>query len=126
MESDVSEGEISLFFHDESFDGIAAEPCQEDDECNMQNSAKKRKGEEKLQNDKMDEMDVIFIDRSVFQRVNLSASVDILHKMGAILFLHFSSTFTSFHCNFSAKPREIIKLRCFYEFSVSIVELSVH
>lgn len=63
MESDISEGEISLFFHDESFDGIAAEPCQEDDECNMQNSAKKRKSEEKLQNDKMDEMDVIFIDQ---------------------------------------------------------------
>lgn len=60
MESDISEGEISLFFHDESFDGTAAEPCQEDDECNMQNSAKKRKSEEKLQNDKMD---VIFIDQ---------------------------------------------------------------
>lgn len=63
VESDVSEGEISLFFHDESFDGTAAEQYQEDDECDMQNSAKKRKGEEKLKNDKMDEVDIIFIDQ---------------------------------------------------------------
>lgn len=35
MESDVSEGEISLFFYDESFDGIVVELCQEDNECNM-------------------------------------------------------------------------------------------
>lgn len=63
VESDVSEGEISLFFHDESFDGTAAEQYQEDDECDMLNSAKKRRGEEKLKGDKMDEMDIKFIDQ---------------------------------------------------------------
>lgn len=63
VESDVSEREISLFFHDESSDGTAAEPCEEGDESDVENLAKKSKGKENVDSDKMDEVDIEFIDQ---------------------------------------------------------------
>ena len=70
VESDVSEGEISLFFHDDSFDGTTTDPGKEEDVS----QSKESEGEE---NEGVTEDDVEIISQTEFSAVKGGADLKV-------------------------------------------------